>query len=274
MVMIGFLGAGQLGEPMVRRLLAAGHDVAVYARREEVRSRLRENGALLAESVPDLAERSDILICCLFSDAQLRETGTGPDGFIAHSRPDAVVVSHTTGAIATLTGLANSSPTPPAILDAPVSGTAEQIADGKLTVLVGGAADAVDRVKPVLAAYADQIIVTGELGSALAIKLINNVVFAANSQLVAAAVALGEQLGVNSQALLDALSVCSGGSAAASYVAGVGGLEEFAAKGAPFLRKDVAAAVVAAEQAGGELSYLAHVIDTGPLELAGSQAAD
>lgn len=64
---------------MVRRLLAAGHDLAVYARRDEVRSRLRDGGALLAESVAELAERSGILICCLFSHAQLRETGTGPD---------------------------------------------------------------------------------------------------------------------------------------------------------------------------------------------------
>jgi 3-hydroxyisobutyrate dehydrogenase-like beta-hydroxyacid dehydrogenase len=262
---IGFLGAGQLGEPMVLRLLGAGHDVVVYARRDDVRDRLRGEGASLADSVADLAERSDILISCLFSDDQLRELSTGADGFAGILRPGSVFVSHTTGAVSTLTEFAAGCKA--AVVDAPVSGTAEHIAEGSLTVLIGGPSDAVERVTPVVAAYANPIIATGELGSALSIKLINNVVFAANSQLVAAALELAESLGVQSQALLAALSVCSGGSASASYVLGVGGIDEFAAKGAPFLRKDVAAAVTAAQEAGADLGYLQQVIRTGPLEL-------
>lgn len=262
---VGFIGAGQLGEPMVRRLLGAGHDAVVYARRDDVRTRLRDRGASLADSAADLAERADILISCLFSDAQLRELGMGPDGFTTKLRPDAIFVSHTTGAVTTLKELASICPA--AVLDAPVSGTADHIAEGRLTVLLGGPADAVDRVTPILAAYANPIVATGELGSALAIKLINNVLFAANSQLVAAALELANGLGVESQALLEALAVCSGGSAVASYVMGLGGIDEFAEKGGPFLRKDVAAAVTAAEAAGADLDYLRRVIETGPLEL-------
>ncbi|HKH51357.1 MAG TPA: NAD(P)-binding domain-containing protein, partial [Mycobacterium sp.] len=85
MTAIGFLGAGQLGEPMVRRLLGADHQVSVFARRDDVRARLRDEGAAMADSVADLAAGSDILISCLFSDVQLRETGLGPDGFIANA---------------------------------------------------------------------------------------------------------------------------------------------------------------------------------------------
>jgi 3-hydroxyisobutyrate dehydrogenase-like beta-hydroxyacid dehydrogenase len=269
-VTIGFIGAGQLGEPMVRRLLGAGHDVVVYARRDDVRTRLHDEGASLADSPADLADRADILISCLFSDAQLRELGVGPDGFTTRLRSDTVFVSHTTGAVATLTELTNSCPA--AIVDAPVSGTADHIAEGKLTVLIGGPSDAVARVTPILGAYADPIVATGGLGSALTIKLINNVLFAANSQLVAAALELASGLTVESRALLGALSVCSGGSAAASYVLGIGGIDEFAAKGAPFLRKDVAAAMTAAEEAGADLGYLQQVIETGPLELLTSRA--
>jgi 3-hydroxyisobutyrate dehydrogenase-like beta-hydroxyacid dehydrogenase len=102
---VGFLGAGQLGEPMVERLLGAGHDVVVYARREEIRRRLEAKGAATADSVADLARGSDVLISCLFSDAQLRETGIGPDGFIANARQGAVFVSHTTGTLPTLQSL-------------------------------------------------------------------------------------------------------------------------------------------------------------------------
>jgi 3-hydroxyisobutyrate dehydrogenase-like beta-hydroxyacid dehydrogenase len=265
---IGFLGAGQLGEPMVRRLLGAGHSVLVFARRSDVRARLSDQGASLADSVADLAGRSDILISCLFSDVQLRETGLGPDGFIASAKPGAVFVSHTTGTLATLTDLSNSSPSPPAIVDAPVSGTADHIAAGELTVLIGGEPDAVERVRPVLAAYADPIIATGELGTALDIKLINNMLFAANAQLVAAAVAVGQQLKVEPDALLQALSVCSGGSNAAGYAQRAGGVEAFVTKAAPFLRKDVGAAVAAAEQVGADLGFLRSVVETGPLPLA------
>jgi 3-hydroxyisobutyrate dehydrogenase-like beta-hydroxyacid dehydrogenase len=264
---IGFLGAGQLGEPMVRRLLGAGHQVLVFARRGEVRTRLKDGGASLADSVADLAARSDILISCLFSDAQLRETGLGPDGFIANAKPGAVFVSHTTGTITTLTELLNSSSSPPAILDAPVSGTADHIAEGKLTVLIGGDPDAVEQVRRILAAYADPIICTGELGTALGIKLINNMLFAANAQLVAAAMAVGEQLDVAPDALLQALSECSGGSNAAGYAQRTGGVEAFVTMAAPFLRKDVAAAVAAAEQAGANLGFLRSVVETGPLPL-------
>ncbi|MDT0488579.1 NAD(P)-binding domain-containing protein, partial [Streptomyces doebereineriae] len=93
---IGFIGAGQLGEPMVARLLGAGHSVLAYSRREEVRARLAASGARLAGSVAELASQSDILLSCLFSDLQLRETGWGPDGFIANAKSGSVFVSHTT----------------------------------------------------------------------------------------------------------------------------------------------------------------------------------
>lgn len=135
---VGFLGAGQLGEPMVDRLLGAGHNVAAYARREEIRRRLEAKGAAMADSVADLARGSDVLISCLFSDAQLRETGLGPDGFIANAKPGVVFVSHTTGLLSTLEALREGSPSAPVILDAPVSGIVEDIAAGALTVLIGG----------------------------------------------------------------------------------------------------------------------------------------
>jgi 3-hydroxyisobutyrate dehydrogenase-like beta-hydroxyacid dehydrogenase len=265
--LIGFLGAGQLGEPMVRRLLGAGHDVHVFARRDDVRSRLAEAGAVPADSVAALAADSDILISCLFSDAQLRETGLGPDGFIANAKSGSVFVSHTTGSVTTLTELCTSSSSPPAIVDAPVSGTADHIAEGTLTVLLGGDADAVQRVRPIIASYADPIIETGALGSALHIKLLNNMLFAANAQMVAAAAAVGERLNVAADALLHALAACSGGSAAAAYVHSSGGVDAFAGLAAPFLRKDVAAAISAAEQVGADLGVLRSVVETGPLSL-------
>jgi 3-hydroxyisobutyrate dehydrogenase-like beta-hydroxyacid dehydrogenase len=266
---IGFIGGGQLGEPMVTRLLAAGHQVLVYARRGDVRGRLTDLGAALADSVPDLAGASDVLISCLFSDAQLRELGVGPHGFIANAKPGAMFVSHTTGTVATLRTLAAESSSAPTVLDAPVSGTADHIAKGELTVLIGGPIEAVERVRPVLTAYADPIVATGALGSALNIKLINNLLFAANAQLVAAAADLGERLGVGQANLLAALSVCSGGSNVSSYVQHNGGVANFADLAGPFLRKDVTACRAAAASVNADLGLLGEVVSTGTLDLTG-----
>src|SRR6478735_3299704 len=102
---IGFIGAGQMGEPMVTRLLAGGHEVVLYARKDEVRARLSEQGARLADSVAEVASASDILILCLFSDPQISAVGRGPDGFMANAKPGCVVISHTTGLLSTLTSL-------------------------------------------------------------------------------------------------------------------------------------------------------------------------
>jgi 3-hydroxyisobutyrate dehydrogenase-like beta-hydroxyacid dehydrogenase len=264
---VGFLGAGQLGEPMVERLLSAGNDVVVYARREAVRRRLEAKGAAMADSVADLARRSDILISCLFSDAQLREAGFGPDGFIANAKPGAIFVSHTTGTLSTLEVLRDSSPAPPVILDAPVSGTVENITAGTLTVLIGGPSDVVTAVAPILAAYADPVVATGPLGSALALKLINNLLFAANAQLLAAATQLGSQLGVEPSVLLSTLQVCSARSHAAEQAERVGGMDRFAELAGPFLRKDIAACHAAAAEAGVELGLLGAAVQEGPLAL-------
>jgi 3-hydroxyisobutyrate dehydrogenase-like beta-hydroxyacid dehydrogenase len=270
---VGFLGAGQLGEPMVERLLGAGHDVVVYARREEIRRRLEAKGAAIADSVADLARGSDVLISCLFSDAQLRETGIGPGGFIANSKQGAVFVSHTTGTRSTLEALRDSSPSAPVILDAPVSGTVENIAAGTLTALIGGPSDAVTAVTPILAAYADPVVATGALGSALALKLINNLLFAANAQLLGAATQLGAQLGVEPNVLLSTLQVCSARSHAAEQAQRVGGMDRFAELAGPFLRKDIAACREAAGEADVELGLLGTAVQEGPLDLDAVESA-
>ncbi|WP_324290195.1 NAD-binding protein [Gordonia sp. SL306] len=124
-----------------------------------------------------------------------------------------------------------------------------------------------ERAGVVLAAYADPILRTGGLGSALNLKLVNNMLFAANAQLVAAAVELGERLGVGGEQLLSAVAVSSGKSHALASVQLLGDVGTFTKVASPFLRKDVAACVMAAEDAGVDLGWLRSVVDAGPIEL-------
>lgn len=265
---VGFVGAGRMGRPMVRRLLDAGHRVRVFARRAEVADRVREWGAEVVGAPAAVADGADTVITCLFSDDQLIEVLGGADGVLAAARPGTPVVSHTTGTVATVAGLAAAHPGAGVLLDGPVSGTADDIAAGRLTVLLGGPEAAVERALPALVAYAEPVLTTGALGTALSVKLVNNALFAANAQLVAAAVAVGEQLGTSGEQLLAALARCSGDSYAAKAVRTTGGLPAFTANAAPFLRKDVAACLSAAGDLGVDLGELATVIRTGPLELA------
>lgn len=263
---VGFVGAGQMGEPMVRRLLAAGNAVHIYARRDDVRARLGQFGASIASSIADLAARSDVVISCVFSDEQLIDIASGPAGLLANADAGTVVVSHTTGRVDTVVAMANSAPGI-SFVDAPVSGTAADVADGALTVLIGGDGAAIDRVAPLLSTYADPLVRTGPLGTALNVKLINNLLFAANAQIVSAATKLGHSIGVDEMSLLQALEVCSAGSRLASYARQFGGIDVFAAGAGPVLRKDVAACVNAAAAAGADLGLLLTVVESGPLEL-------
>ncbi|MGW6117900.1 NAD(P)-dependent oxidoreductase [Nocardia sp. NPDC055165] len=264
---VGFIGAGQMGEPMVARLVAAGHRTIVYARRDDVRGRLRAVGAEIVDSVAAASVTADVVIACLFSDKQLVEVLGGPEGVLAMTRPDAVVVSHTTGAVSTITELAALRPDGPVLLDGPVSGSAEDIAAGRLTVLLGGPSDAVEVVRPVLAAYANAVLATGALGSALGVKLVNNALFAANAQLVAVAAEVGKKLGIGEGQLLEALAVASGNSYAADSIRRTGGFAEFEKRAAPFLRKDVAACLAATAELGIDLGGLGAAISDGPFDL-------
>jgi 3-hydroxyisobutyrate dehydrogenase-like beta-hydroxyacid dehydrogenase len=263
---IGFIGAGQMGEPMVHRLLAAGHHVTVYARRDEVRHRLRQAGASVVDTVADVARDHRIVICCLFSDAQLRDVALGADGLLAHCAPGTLVLSHTTGAVTTLHELTTAATTV-TVLDAPVSGTADDIANGRLTVMIGGPSDAVETAASVVDAYAALVLRTGGLGSALNLKLVNNVLFAANAQLLSAAVDVAADLDIDADRFLDALAACSADSKVAGYARAIGGMNSFSERAAPFLRKDVDAALTAARAAGTDLGLLHDVIARGALPL-------
>lgn len=253
-----------MGEPMIERLIAAGYEVHVYARRPEIQDRLRKRGAAVAPSIAELGARSDILISCVFSDDQLREISSGPEGFTRHLRPGTILVSHTTGSRSTLTEIVEAGDGI-SVVDAPVSGTSQHIAEGKLTVLLGGPDEAVERVSPILGAYADPVIRTGELGSALAIKLVNNLLFATNMQTLAAASGLAEKLNVDGARLLEVLAVCSGGSRAADYARQFGGVNILGPAIGPVMRKDVDAAAAAAAEYGVDLGLLATAVESGPL---------
>lgn len=261
---IGFVGAGHIGEPMVERLLAAGRRVRLYARRPEVRERLAVAGAELVTAAQDFAE-CDVIVSCLYSDAQVLDVL--PE-VVRVMGPRTILVSHTTGRPQTLDRLAGyASMRTVAIVDAAFSGTAEAARAGRLAVYLGGEPNHVATAREVVSAYADPIVATGARGSALRVKLLNNLLLAAITQVTLRGLVAGQELGIDESTLLNVLAVSSGGSAAARHIAARGGVERYVEAVTPFLRKDLAACRDTATGLGADLSELLALASDGPMNL-------
>lgn len=264
---VAFVGAGKMGAPMVRRLLGAGIEVTLYARRPEVGEAFAALGARSAGSVAEAVAAAQVVICCLFNEQQVEEVLLGAGGLIASAAPGTVLVNHTTVGLNVLAELERAAAGGGVLLlDAPVSGAPGDIDDGQLTILLGGEEAAVDRALPVLAAYGN-VVPAGGVGSASRVKLVNNLLYAVNAQTAAAAALLAQQLGVETNALFAGIMRCSAASRAMQSMLTLGSLDEFTKRGAPYLRKDVAAALRAAGEAGADAGLLAAVAKDGPLPL-------
>lgn len=256
-MLLGFVGAGRMGRPMVARLVGAGHDVRVLARSEAARATLAGDGAVPVAGLAEVAAGAAAVLVCVHTDEQVRQVCLD-DGLIDAMPAGAVLIVHTTGSPHTADALAErAGPRGVEVIDAPVSGGPHDIAAGHITLLAGGADGAVTRAKPVLSAYGDPVLHVGGRGNGQRVKLINNAVFAANIGLLAAAVDLGARWGVAETALLQALPQGSAASYALAGVARAGSVARFATAAGAFIGKDVAVVRQVADDLGGDLGALA-----------------
>jgi 3-hydroxyisobutyrate dehydrogenase len=260
MTRIGFVGAGRMGGPMVRRLVESGHAVRALGRTAEKRRAATSLGAQAVAGLHDIAREAEVLIVCVFTDEQVAQVCS--PGVLAAMSPGAALVVHTTGSPRTVQAIAAHTPGID-VLDAPVSGGPHDIAGGALTLFVGGPDDAVSRVRPVLANYGDPILHVGPLGAGQAVKLTNNALFAAQIGLLKEAVALGNRLGVGEAALLEAITHGSGASRVAGFAAAGGSVDAFVERTGEFIGKDVAVVRTIAAELDGKLGLLDDVINAG-----------
>ncbi len=201
---IGFIGVGTMGEPMAANLLRAGHAVAVLAHRNRAPvERLLALGATVAVSAAALAAQVELLFTCLPNDAIVEQAIAGPEGVLAGAarpagQPGLVIVDCSTIAPATSQRLAEQARALGAeLLDAPISGGQTGAIAGTLAVMVGGSRAAYERALPALQAVGRTITHVGPNGAALAVKLGNNLVVAAELVAIAEALALAKASGVD-----------------------------------------------------------------------------
>ena len=255
---VGFIGAGRMGRPMVARLVEYGHDVKALGSTADKRHELEQLGANGVSEVADAATQTDVVLLCVFTDEQVRQVCL--DSALLQTMPSgAVLVVHTTTSPKTIEAVAARADAVE-VVDAPVSGGPHDIAAGRLTLFVGGADDAVARLRPVLGCYGDPILHVGPCGAGQKVKLVNNALCAGHIGLLAESIRLGERLGVPESTLLGVLPHGSAGSRLLDIVAARGSVASFIEATGDFVGKDVTVVRSIAEELGTDLGALEDAI--------------
>jgi 2-hydroxy-3-oxopropionate reductase len=212
---IGFIGLGVMGVPMARNLLAADFEVVAWNRGPEPLAVLVEAGASAADGPDAVAAEADVVISIVSDDAALREVLGGPAGAIAAARPGSLVVDMSTVSPAIARELAAAAgERGVGFLDAPVSGGDVGARAGTLSIMVGGAAEDVERARPVFEVLGSRVTHVGDSGAGQIAKACNQVLVAVIFGGLAEALVLGSKLGADPAAILDAV----GGGMAANRI--------------------------------------------------------
>jgi 3-hydroxyisobutyrate dehydrogenase len=206
MARIGFIGLGNMGAPMARNLVKAGHQVTVFDLSPAAMQAVP--GATPAQNAAAAALQAEFVFTMVPEGRHVRDALLGEGGVAAASPEDAVLVDCSTIDVATARAMAAECGR--FFLDAPVSGGVMGAEAGTLTFMVGGNADAFAAAEPILAQMGRAAIHCGEAGAGQAAKACNNMMLAATMIVTAEAFVLAESLGLSHQALFDVASKSSG----------------------------------------------------------------
>lgn len=194
MAVAGFIGLGNIGGPMARRLLANPDGLVVFDVRPESYEKLVARGATAAADVADVARSADVISVVVRDDDQVRDVTTE---LLAASRPGLVIAIHSTIKASTAIALAEvAEPLGVHIVDAPISGGAMGAHAGTLAVMVGGEAGAVELCRPVFGHFASLVSHLGPVGSGTRAKLARNLLHFVAFTAVGEAQRLAEAAGI------------------------------------------------------------------------------
>jgi 3-hydroxyisobutyrate dehydrogenase len=212
---IGFIGLGMMGLPMARSLVARGFRVLGCDPSAAARAAVAEGtpaGAVTFAPTPAaVAAGAEVIVLMLPNSRVIASVMEGEGGLLAGLRPGMLVIdmsSSEPGETRRLAGLAAASGA--MMVDAPVSGSVAKAKTGTLAIMVGGDDAAFARAEPVLKGMGEAIIRTGAVGSAHAMKALNNYVYAAGLLATAEALRMGEALGLDLGILTDVMNASSG----------------------------------------------------------------
>jgi len=210
---VAYLGLGAIGRPMAARLAhAAGITLAVWNRTADRADAFgREHGARVARTPADAARGAEVVITCFPVSPDVESILEGENGLLGTMAPGTALVDCTSGDPASSRRIAaRLAERNIGFLDAPVSGGTSGAEQGTLTVMVGGNAALLERVKPVLEAFGKKIVHCGDVGAGDALKAVNNALLAVNVWSTAEGLAALAKAGVRADVALDVINASSG----------------------------------------------------------------
>jgi 3-hydroxyisobutyrate dehydrogenase len=211
---IGWIGTGVMGRWMCQHLMTKGCPATVYNRSRDKAQPLLAAGAAWAESPKAVAERSDVVFAIVGFPRDVREVFLGPLGALAGSKPGTVLVDMTTSEPSLAQEIYQAAKAKGvAAIDAPVSGGDVGAKNATLSIMVGGDAEAVDAVRPLLECLGKTVVHQGPAGAGQHTKMVNQVLIATGMIGVCEALLYAHKAGLDPETVLKSV----GGGAAASW---------------------------------------------------------
>lgn len=215
MAKVAFIGLGVMGYPMAGHLKArGGHDVTVYNRTAaKAEQWAAAFGGRTAATPAEAAKDQDFVFACVGNDDDLRSVTTGENGAFETMAPGSVFIDNTTASAAVARELYAAAAAKGAhFIDAPVSGGQAGAENGVLTVMCGGDAEAFDKAKPVIEAYARMVGLMGPAGAGQLTKMINQICIAGLVQGLAEGIHFGKKAGLDIEKVIEVISKGAAGS--------------------------------------------------------------
>jgi 3-hydroxyisobutyrate dehydrogenase len=218
---VGFIGVGNMGNPMAGNVLKGGFKMTVYDRHAPAMENLVQAGAQRGLSVRDVVERAEIILTCLPASPDVEAAYLEPGGLIELARPDTLLID--------LSSVLPSTPRklePAArarglgFLEAPVSGGVAGARAATLAIMVGGDAAALERARPVLRCIGPNIFHVGPVGAGNIVKAINNMMASVNACTMMEGLIVGVKAGLDPMTIYEVVKASSGASKALERIPG------------------------------------------------------
>jgi 3-hydroxyisobutyrate dehydrogenase len=210
---LGFIGTGNMGNPMAANLIKAGHQLTVHDLRREAATNLLEMGADWADSPREAVAGNEAVLTSLPVPRDVEAVVLGENGTLEGAASGSVFFDLSTNSPTVIRRLHDAcAERGVTLLDSPVSGGVYGAAAGTLAVMVGGDRAVFDRFEPVLGAIGSHVVYCGPIGNGAVCKICNNLMSMGTGVLLSEALTLGVKAGVDLATLADVITNSSGGS--------------------------------------------------------------
>jgi 3-hydroxyisobutyrate dehydrogenase-like beta-hydroxyacid dehydrogenase len=250
---VGYLGVGNMGQPMAGKLLDGGHRLVVFDISEAAMAPLLQRQARQAASPKDIGDQCEIAVVSLPTLAAFRAAVLGPQGLGAGRAMKVLLNTCTVGVPFLREVEAALAPRGVTIVDCPISGGPAGARDGTLSVMVSGDPAAIETVRPLISLWGPTLTIAGDKpGAAQVLKLTNNILFAVSLAATSEAFVMGAKGGLDPEIMVNAINAGSGRNGATLTVMPNAVLDRSFGYGAAMhiLMKDIELAISQGEELG------------------------